>query len=260
MDVHLCEPSAAPVGRCLLFLGGHATTGWNVFYCNPDGSSVILRMLAAGWHVAVADMPNYGLQPTQAVVINGQLETIAAKNTFHMPSGETPPFDAPPMIRLFLDHLILACNWIQANVTTHMHLAGVSGGGATATQLAAIDDRFETVNLMQFGDPGLTAGSLADTESWTQNDLYVAATNQTISDMAVIASAVTGRDTVFHSADADEYLADIHVEWESVVSNWAPVILRDFGGTLEFYRKTTGTHSIDAAQAAWLESYLVAHA
>jgi len=255
---HVCVPTAAPIRKALVFLGGHSVTGWNVFYCNADGSSVILRMLARGWHVICVDMPNYGIQDTQRVVVNGTPATMAQHHTWHIPYGLTPPFDGPPMLRLFLDHIIQTTTWALSNVCNTVCLAGVSGGGATANLLGAIDDRFRVVELMQFGNPTIGAGSVGDQESWTANDLMVAATNKTLAELAVITAAVTGRRTVLQTADSDEYLGDIHLNWESVVANWAPQILAEFGGVLTSYHRA-GAHSIDATQAAWIESDLVAH-
>lgn len=256
---HLLTPTIAPVGKLLVWLAGHSTTGWSNYYGQDDGTSILTRMLARGWHVLGFDLPNYGYNPTQAVVINGSLVT-QTKNTNHAPKGSTAPFDGPPIIRLTLDPIIACFNRVTTDFTfTTIALAGQSGGGSTATLVASVMDRPNIVHYIQFGQPSITTDDASEWEQTSINELRAAATNGTIGDTALLGASAANRITVMHAADADEYVGDKHLAWEAITARWAPMIAREFNGSLSFYRKTTGAHGIDATQAAWIETHLATY-
>jgi len=258
ISAQLLVPTATPVGKCLLFCCGHA--GWPDFYVATDGSSIVVRMLALGWHILIADMPNYGLQPTQVVVINGATVTQTNSDNY-APKGSTKPFDAPNVGRLFFDHLIIACNWVAANVTNKLYLAGVSGGGSTCLQLACLDDRFKIVHTLQGNGPiDFWNSETTSWIDWTHNDVYVAGSSNLSTEMlALTAAAVPGRISVIHSADADEYHGDQHLIWENWMDTVAPWVAMSFAGSSLAYHRKAGAHSIDSAQAAWVEAHFVAN-
>ena len=268
---HLFNPYA-PVGRCLDFSCGHA--GWNDFYIQQDGSSIALRMLTHGWHVLIVDMPNYGMQPNQFTTVNGVTQTRPL-NSYYVPYGVAPPFDGPPIMRLFLDYFVVSTNWILSNVCDHVYLAGVSGGGQIAMQLATIDDRFKIVHIMQGFLPSSATG-FYDAGPYNDPDILGACDNDILliagygyarpgttvpgEDSVLCSACVPGRITVVHAADADEYNGDKHLQWAnfiSVMGGWPAANYQ--GASLSFYRKTTGTHSIDSTQAAWVEAHLLAN-
>lgn len=267
ITVQVLNPSVAPVGKALLHICGHAggAGGWTSYYVDGDGSSVVLRMLARGWHVLIADLPNYGLQPTQATMYYREpvvgIMTMT-KDTLHVPNGYWTADGGPSFNRLFFDHLVGAINWAQGagSIGDVTSVIGHSGGGGVLRQFAAVEERPRVWHLMQGMHAMSQSAATYDLESANTSDVEIACgvdlvRGYAVMDMVPMWATVSGRITVIHSADADEYNGDQHLTYEQLVALWGPRV----PGSLTFYRKTTGSHMIDATQAAWVENHLATY-
>lgn len=257
---HVLLPDAVARGQCVVVLPGHSP--WLDDYCSANQGNLIPLLLAAGYHVLAVDMPNYGLQPLQAVVINGTLSTMGSKNSQHAPSAfGVGPYTGPALVRLYTDHIIRSMNQVTDDLgITDFALVGHSGGGATASLLAPIESRFSVVHLLQGG-----TNSDAITGVWTEWELYDrnelnTALRGGYKIAAAFSAAFPGRLTVLHSADADEYFLDQHIAWATWTENMRMWFgLAGIAALTEYHRKTTGTHNIDATQAAYVVNHLLAN-
>lgn len=255
---HLMAPSAIPNGKFVAHLAGHGAT--SLHYLLRDGSSVILRALAAGFHVLAVDLPNYGWQPQpQVVVINGTTLT-QTPSTWHAPNGMDPPYDSPSLVRLYTDHIIRSMNQVDADYAPSSWSAvGHSGGGDTLTLLAALESRFRVVHFCQANGyvEQYPIGGSFNYESWGLNDIY-AVVRGSYKDVAVACSAFPGRTAVLHSADADEYGGDQSPLWLSWIGEVQPW-LRSIPGASISYRHWDSGHNFQSPQAAWIVAHLVAN-
>ena len=269
-----CFPLATPVNKCLVFLGGHIqATTWDAFYCNADGSSIILRMLAAGWHVLAVDEPGYGRQPhPQIVVLNGTPRTVND-------GGGHPYFDGfgdggPNPNRIFTDHIIRAMTSITADIgITRFSLVGHSGGAMCTAILAACEDRFRVVHWLQGGN-WAGAGSDTDIEGWYGNTMMTPACGGDstprlgLGTPALIApsAAVANRITVVSYAPSDEYFGGSLATWQAWQAQVGAWLDSSLGAKLSLYVKTgqevgdiTPYHTPDPTQAAMVAASLIAN-
>ena len=267
----LAVPTAAPVNKCMIFLGGHGVgeleSWWQQTpapsaYCNSDGSSIILRMLADGWHVLCVDLPNYGIQPQPQIVYSAGSPVSYTHETSH-PYSALFSDGGPSPNRLFLDHIVRAMNQITVTYgISHFGLVGHSGGANVAAMLAAVDSRFSAVHLLA---PGTFNGanSSSDIEGWAGNPAIVAAGGHIV-DMVRVAAAVPRRKTVVHLSASDPYFSADYPLWAA----WAPTALSYFsgpamGGCLSFQPNTSNEagdyHAPNPTQAAFVEAHLLAN-
>jgi hypothetical protein len=270
--VFLLHPAngVALANKCLVYYSGHNSGGnnWITVDCDPTDTaqaSLPLRMLAQGWHILMCELPNYGLQPAQVVVADGTTY-YEVHQTYHFPNilGRTPtdPENTPSITRLYTDAPIRAMNqFAQDYGYVPSCLFGISGGGATAAYLAAVEPRLTSIQVAQGGTYAL-AYSWSDWETTVVSDVMRGAQG-VYKDLLAVDASFPGRDMHFHTADADEFMdptgADIQnwIEWTHIASAW----LTGSGlPPLVHHRKTTGGHGVDATQAEWVRDYLVTHA
>lgn len=259
--VHRLNPTAAALEKCVIFCAGHVTA-WNVEYCSSTDGNIIPALLAAGYHVLAVDLPNFGLQPLQAVVINGSLRTMGGKNLYHQPDQLAGPWSGPSLVRLYTDHIIRAMNQITEDLGISIFgLLGHSGGASTAAMVACTDVRPSVVHFIQSTGYVTTpaSGVQYEYETWSGNDVQTAV-HGNANEQKAFAMAVPGRRTVQHFADADEFSGDQHLLWQQWVEQLTTWIGNAAAGTnVAGYRKTTGAHNIDATQTAWIVAHLQAH-
>ena len=253
----LAIPTAAAVGKCMVFLGGHGSgeseAWWKTTYCASDGSSIIRRMLARGWHVLCVDMPDYGVQPQPQIVYSaGSPVSYTAENS-HAYSALFSD-GGPNPNRLFLDHIRLAMNQIASSFALSFSLVGHSGGANVAAMLACVDARFRVVHLLQAGSFN-GAGSSSDVEAWSGNNAIIAAGGY-ISNAALVGAAFSGRATIIHTSPNDEYFGGDYPLWQA----WQPSAVAALPFAALSLALRTGTHAIDATQAVFVENHLLANA
>jgi pimeloyl-ACP methyl ester carboxylesterase len=262
------------VNKCMCYGSGHNSTPDTCITIDLDPTdtaqaSIPLRMLALGWDVLIWELPNYGLQPAQTVVADG-VTYNEVKYGQHFPKalGANPNTaqNTPSVTRLYTDAPIRAINqYIASTGITPSALVGISGGGAMASYIAALEPRIPIVHILQGGN----IDSLYDYKEWETNsaaDIMVATLGYAggygaYKDMLAVAATHPGRDMWIHAATADEFNGnqrDAWIAWCQAVSAW----LSASGGIgrLNFHEKATGTHGIDVIQAEWVRDYLVTHA
>ena len=252
---HLLNPSAAALGKCVVWNAGHV--GWWDTYCTSTEANVIPQLLAAGYHVLAVDMPNYGLQPQQAVVLNGSLVTMPSHASGHIPGTVPPPWDTPSLVRLYTDHIVRGMNQITHDLgITTFALIGHSGGGCAATLLAPLESRFKIVHLLQ-GSPYATEPShdSSDYESYGLNDCWYGLVAMTYQGAATYSAMGTGRLLVLH--DDGYFVGDqsaLWMAWQDRSNIW--YAMSGVGGNVTFRQKLSVTHSIDQPQVDFILAHL----
>jgi hypothetical protein len=245
MYVH--HPNVAAVGKALFFTCGNVADGSIAIYENgPFTPHITSTMLAAGWHVVVAMLPNYSdEQPLQVAVVNGVTLT-QVKNTGYAPKGLDPPYDAPSTLRLFTDQVFVAKNWVLANLhPTTLGLAGHSGGAATCCYVATLDASFQLVRVM---NPGWAWFDLRLDQipfGCVDNEIFQAASGRpygTFGDLLATAAAVAGRKTLVDTSTLDEYMPNCSAPWAAAVAQVNPWIVNLYGGSVGHRIETADSH------------------
>jgi pimeloyl-ACP methyl ester carboxylesterase len=267
-NAQLLHPEATPLDECVVFSAGHAD--WTVAYAGAMESHVVEVLLDAGFPVLIFDMPNYGLQPEQKVLINGAIRIRSGKNSYHLPADTPAPWDGPSMVRLYTDHVIRAMNTVTRDLgITRFAFVGHSGGGATGSLLCPLEPRFRVVHLMSGGafTWGPTYSYVIDYETWSGNDVCLAVGGgATYKELCLFSAAFDGRVTVVHVCAEDPYFGPGtagHKEYLDATRGW---IEGNFpGAKISYYEKTDHTsgvdpyHSITTSQAAYVVQHLLAN-
>lgn len=263
----ILAPTATAVGKCLVFFSGHnqAAEGWaGSLYCGTDGSSVIRRVLASGWHVLASDMPAYGQQGSPFhVTLGGVLTAVPYLHPFSAGIGD----GGPSVTRIFHDHVFRAMSYAQSSLgLTKFALLGHSGGSCTAATAAALDDRFAAVHLCGVAHWWPT-GSATECEAYPGIP-DIAALGATMHDLYLAAAAAPGRKTVYHVSPTDEYNPGQFEPWSNEIPYLSEWVGSAFGASAQIrskdtqrispdYEGETPYHDIDTAQAEWIANHLI---
>lgn len=264
--VWIASPTVAPLGKCVVFGAGHLAAGWDISYTNPDPgqAGIISAILAAGYHVLVADLPNYGRQIQQKAVVNGTLYSTTSAQYYHLPliggvDNYIPtPWNSPSLVRLYTDHFSIGMNWVEQNLgISQFALVSHSGGAAATVMLAGLEPRFRVVHLLQGGTPSSSiSGSLTDYETFMANDFYTALQG-TYGLATCLSGAYPGRVTVVHSALQDQFLGGQGAEWDAFADNarfWLGQIAASYS-----HQSWNTNHSISPAQRDFVVEHLRAN-
>jgi pimeloyl-ACP methyl ester carboxylesterase len=256
------SPIAARCGRIVTFVCGHNFGGsWpDTIYCDDDGSSIPLRLLADGCDVIMLDMPAYGINPIpQVVVIDGEAVEVTSSH----PYGDTVTDGGPSGNRLFTDPAIWTLDYVLSQVSGRTHLVGHSGGAASGAIIAACDTRYDTVVLMQSGF-SFSAGSPNEFEMWSVNPAAQATPNKSWAGIVRASTAVQNRRSVFWYAPQDEYDPNQTAYWRGVFdrdSVWLPRCVS--GASVSLQLKTDAEdgsyHSITPSQCAAVVADILSH-
>ena len=266
--VDVWYPDVAPVGKCFVMMTGHLAGAlpWydSTAYCTTDGSSMILRLLADGWHVLVADMPAYGTMPYPEVVYSaGSPLSYTQHNCWALFSD-----GGPSPNRLFLDQIIRGMNWVTATLgITKFGLMGHSGGAQTSAMMAAIDDRFSCF-FMLGGGPFQGAGTIDDVEAYYLNPT-IQASGSWVSAMAMVGAAVFGRHTVYSYSAGDEFRPLDFPLWQAEAVTVNSYLAGNGFATVEFFNKINPHiatpadpcpyHDPDPTLAEFVEATMLTH-
>lgn len=253
-------PAVAWNGKAVMFNCGHDGTGWFALYETESSCHLLSGMLAAGYVVVMTELPNYGSQPTQVTVING-ITLTSPKNNHFSPTGIDPPYDPPSTMRLHFDLPIAAANWVWANVApTKFAIAGHSGGAGTDSYLSCLDSRF---CLLQMINPGWEWQGITSPQNPFEdihNELYAAATNCTMGDLALVAAAVQGRTTIIYTSTLDSQIVPYQgPNWAAQIARVNPWLAANFGASMSLYESIGEEHDITAARTAVIIADLAAH-
>lgn len=137
--IHLCYPAVAPAERpsgarnkLVVHVGGHSAAGH--YYASTGQANLTYRLVRQGFHVLGCCMPETGFNA-------GGVESYAPHTTTNHDYSEVEAVGEHGL-RVFVDGIIVALNYIEANFSFDtIDAVGLSGGGWIVTMLAALDPR-----------------------------------------------------------------------------------------------------------------------
>ncbi|CAB4130724.1 hypothetical protein UFOVP276_123 [uncultured Caudovirales phage] len=189
-------------------------------YWKDDGTSIPKGWLAAGKIVVLNELPGYGIRQPETVVMAGQPIVVNADG-HHYESGFND--GGPTPNRLFTDPAIWALDYVGSLYNPSSYcIAGHSGGSDASALVAACDDRYSKVFLLQ---PGSSTGygSLNDVEQWGANPAMQYSVQDNIAGLFATSGVVQGRTTYIGYDNQDEYdpgKIGFWTNWITSSSHW----------------------------------------
>jgi hypothetical protein len=207
-NCYLLHPIVTPVRKLLVWVCGHGDQSTTYYY--NDGSSLILELLALGWHVLVITSPSgdWNIAPAgvQHITVGG-VPTAITEHQYSPLDGD----GGPSSCRMWTDEIIRCTNQAVLDVVpTKMVLAGHSGG-LVAAWVASCDTRFNGFYLCACGISkalGAPGGGPSDWEQDIDSNPIYAIGNPSINDVwrhFAVAASRPGLDSANVTAYADEY-------------------------------------------------------
>ena len=266
---YLLYPTTTAIHKLLVWFSGHGDQ--SAVYYFTDGSSLICRLLALGWHVLVCTSPSgdWNIPPgsqAQHITIGGTLTSVAehAYQPLDVDAG-------PNSCRMWTDEAIRSTTQAISDVApTKVVLAGHSGGGVVVPWIASCVDRFDAFYQITGGLSialGAPNGGYSDYEqAITGNPVYStgAPAAADVWRQFMIGAAISGRHSGLITAQNDEYWPMTNTTVYTEQSEQIQEFVAHSRATVSTYLDTTTSgsltpnHNMTPARVTWIIADMIA--